>query len=967
MDWIDLLVNAIAWLGHRTRLDKFSLLWLNRSAAKLVCEELNIRWQVLKPVFADPRVVKRLYKDQYFESDEQEIIGKVVMERGLLEKDALERFLDRFTEEAINKMEDSLWWRKRAEERARRLLSRPKRIERTGTHNFFSTSPKVRFVPSNKLIPRRETHQLLDALLGRQPAEQSGVTVGLFGPPGHGKATLAMEVCGRADVQAKYSDGTLWIPLSDDNMGLNTHLQELVSYIVGAKQETDQRFALITKLRTTLENRRYLIILEEVTTPTEMDYFIHGGGSCAHVVTTQKSEIMRHYGGNDALISVNEMDEGEAVELLRSAIADCPDSDPINAEYKSLAVKIGFVPLYLRLASNLLSDYVNCDTESRSTEAKILNAFGILNSSLNESGLSALGDRVAATIEPVLKQLPDNDQVRYRDLAVFAKGKTLPLGSVYGLWASKGDIGLYGVLSLCRDLYKRSLLKEFNPTSRTIKMHSLFAQYLIEQQQRFLPELDNRLLNSYGFGTEWHRVFEEADRYIQEHVGFHLKRAGRHAELASTVKDWRYLMKKTVTPGFGPSEVALDIKMAAQLDPVDTLLPKLLRVFENSEQCFNGAPRKKEAKVYSRLQHLRGSINGMPSQVPSESPPQISLRIDFPDLRRKSRTDGARYSEISEQEEIKSCSYHPGLECVVTTSQNSVKLWDLKSARITDQLDVNGFEPITACAMSFDGTYVVCARGDVLKFWNIGSSEFSRTFAEHRGTINSCVFSRDGNRLVTASADKTLVVWNVERNFEISVRLERQADLAWNDDWHQFEEINVTVDGHNGYVKDGAFSLDGCSVISVSEDSSVRRWDLSSDPIRASTLYTHSFAVNACAVSTGGKLMVSASTDKKLFVRSLQTGQQWELAGHDEKVNDCGFSLDDQFIVSASSDGTIRVWFDTVSEEARFREVASFYDQGEMLCCLMVGKLIFAGGTRGAYFLELFGDIDTNGDTLILI
>jgi len=75
------------------------------------------------------------------------------------------------------------------------------------------------------------------------------------------------------------------------------------------------------------------------------------------------------------------------------------------------------------------------------------------------------------------------------------------------------------------------------------------------------------------------------------------------------------------------------------------------------------------------------------------------------------------------------------------------------------------------------------------------------------------------------------------------------------------------------------------------------------------TLDGHASWVRACAVTTDGRRVVSASDDGTLKVWGLDAGRGLAtLSGHTNSVNACVVTPDDQRVVSASRDGTLKVW-----------------------------------------------------------
>src|ERR1041384_7475288 len=70
---------------------------------------------------------------------------------------------------------------------------------------------------------------------------------------------------------------------------------------------------------------------------------------------------------------------------------------------------------------------------------------------------------------------------------------------------------------------------------------------------------------------------------------------------------------------------------------------------------------------------------------------------------------------------------------------------------------------VTACAVTPDGRRVVSASSDkTLKVWDLASGRVEATLEGHASWVNACAVTPDGRRVVSASWDKTLKVWDFE-------------------------------------------------------------------------------------------------------------------------------------------------------------------------------------------------------------
>jgi WD40 repeat protein len=157
--------------------------------------------------------------------------------------------------------------------------------------------------------------------------------------------------------------------------------------------------------------------------------------------------------------------------------------------------------------------------------------------------------------------------------------------------------------------------------------------------------------------------------------------------------------------------------------------------------------------------------------------------------------------------------------------------------------------------------------------------------------VYGVAFTGDGKRVVTASDDKTVRIWDAESAEALAV-----LKLA-------------------GAVLD--LSEDGKRVrLLTSDDNTERIWDVESG--KQITVLKYAESVNNAAFSRDGKLVVTASNDDTARIWNAENGKQIAvLKGHSEPVASAAFSYDGKRVVTASRDDTARIW-----DAASGREIA---------------------------------------------
>jgi len=196
---------------------------------------------------------------------------------------------------------------------------------------------------------------------------------------------------------------------------------------------------------------------------------------------------------------------------------------------------------------------------------------------------------------------------------------------------------------------------------------------------------------------------------------------------------------------------------------------------------------------------------------------------------------------------------------------------------------------VTSCAVTPDGRRIVSASHDkTLKVWDLNTGRALATLEGHSGVVNSCAITPDGRRVVSASHDRTLKIWDLDTGCLVT-----------------------TLKGHTGSVSSCAVTPDGQHVISASYDKTLRVWELDTGHL-VTTLKGHTEAVTSCAITPNGRRVISASynsENKDLKIWDLDTGRVLStLEGHTGTVNSCAVTPDGQRVVSTSDDETLRVW-----------------------------------------------------------
>uniref|UniRef100_A0A8C4ITW3 Apoptotic protease-activating factor 1 n=1 Tax=Dicentrarchus labrax TaxID=13489 RepID=A0A8C4ITW3_DICLA len=246
---------------------------------------------------------------------------------------------------------------------------------------------------------------------------------------------------------------------------------------------------------------------------------------------------------------------------------------------------------------------------------------------------------------------------------------------------------------------------------------------------------------------------------------------------------------------------------------------------------------------------------------------------------------------------------------IICAARNAVLVFDVETSDMLLEIKTNRLSTVQYChACPTSNLLAIAFSNYAVELWDLESNKKMADCSGHLSWVQRVQFSPDGSQLLSCSDDQTVRLWEPKKvHTSSAVHLKRDSDVLFSD-----EEIIVSAADNCNRLQCGCklFFLFMWILVVLMFLSFFQVLEVPSGKLLA-TLLGHTKTVLHCQFSQNGQTLITSSEDTTIRVWKWQSGECKVLQGHKEQVR-CFALLSNSpaetRLLSWSFDGTVKMW-----------------------------------------------------------
>ncbi|KAL5526138.1 hypothetical protein ACEPAG_7476 [Sanghuangporus baumii] len=186
-----------------------------------------------------------------------------------------------------------------------------------------------------------------------------------------------------------------------------------------------------------------------------------------------------------------------------------------------------------------------------------------------------------------------------------------------------------------------------------------------------------------------------------------------------------------------------------------------------------------------------------------------------------------------------------------TDTLREICIWNIGRGELVKTVFSHG--RVSSLAFSPDEKRIVSSFGKWISILDVDSGRWIwGPFREYTWDLTSVIFTPDGKRVISGSADNTIRIWDVGGSTKVA---------------------SGGLEAHTFWVRSVAYSPDGRHIVSGSDDNTIRIWDADSGKHLVGPFKGHTDIVESVTFSPDGKRVLSGSRDRTIRIWNAESGE----------------------------------------------------------------------------------------------